>query len=35
MGYRRRIEVFRLLWDATGSEFDGHHELYEINYAGS
>ena len=25
----------KLLWDATGSEFGGRHELYERNYAGS
>ena len=25
----------KLMWDATGSEFGGRHELYERNYAGS
>ena len=30
-----RIKLMRLLWDATGTEFGGRHELYEMNYAGS
>ena len=30
-----RIKVMKLLWDATGSEFGGRHELYERNYAGN
>ena len=25
----------KLLWDATGTEFGGRHELYERNYAGN
>ena len=29
-----RIKVFKLLWDAIGTEFGGRHELYERNYAG-
>jgi 4-hydroxyphenylacetate 3-monooxygenase len=23
------------LWDASGTEFGGRHELYELNYAGN
>jgi 4-hydroxyphenylacetate 3-monooxygenase len=30
-----RIKVMKLLWDATGSEFGGRHELYERNYGGN
>lgn len=30
-----RIKLFKLLWDAIGSEFGGRHELYEHNYAGN
>ncbi|MEL6982693.1 MAG: 4-hydroxyphenylacetate 3-hydroxylase N-terminal domain-containing protein [Actinomycetota bacterium] len=30
-----RIKIMKLLWDATGSEFGGRHELYERNYAGN
>jgi len=30
-----RIKIMKLLWDATGSEFGGRHELYERNYAGA
>ena len=30
-----RIKLFKLLWDALGSEFGGRHELYERNYAGA
>ncbi len=30
-----RIKLMKLLWDATGSEFGGRHELYERNYAGN
>ncbi|WP_082166847.1 4-hydroxyphenylacetate 3-hydroxylase family protein [Nocardiopsis sp. RV163] len=30
-----RSKVMKLLWDATGSEFGGRHELYERNYAGN
>jgi len=29
-----RIKIMKLLWDATGTEFGGRHELYERNYAG-
>jgi 4-hydroxyphenylacetate 3-monooxygenase len=35
IGYRERIKVMKLLWDAIGSEFGGRHELYEMNYAGN
>ena len=30
-----RIKVFKLMWDAIGTEFGGRHELYERNYAGA
>ena len=30
-----RIKLFKLIWDAVGTEFGGRHELYEINYAGN
>ena len=33
--HRERIKLMKLLWDATGTEFGGRHELYERNYAGS
>ena len=32
--YDERIKILKLLWDATGTEFGGRHELYERNYAG-
>lgn len=35
IGYKERIKIMKLLWDAIGSEFGGRHELYEINYAGN
>lgn len=35
VGYRERIKLMKLLWDATGTEFAGRHELYERNYAGN
>ena len=35
IGYKERIKVMKLLWDAIGTEFGGRHELYERNYAGS
>jgi len=35
IGYKERIKIMKLLWDAIGSEFGGRHELYERNYAGS
>jgi 4-hydroxyphenylacetate 3-monooxygenase len=30
-----RVKVFKLLWDAIGTEFGSRHELYELNYAGA
>jgi aromatic ring hydroxylase len=30
-----RIKLFKLLWDAVGSEFGSRHTLYERNYGGS
>jgi 4-hydroxyphenylacetate 3-monooxygenase len=30
-----RVKLMKLVWDATGSEFGGRHELYERNYAGN
>lgn len=30
-----RMKIMKLIWDATGSEFGGRHELYEHNYLGS
>jgi 4-hydroxyphenylacetate 3-monooxygenase len=35
IGYKERIKVMKLLWDAIGTEFGGRHELYETNYAGN
>jgi 4-hydroxyphenylacetate 3-monooxygenase len=35
IGYRERIKIMKLLWDALGTEFGGRHELYEMNYAGN
>jgi 4-hydroxyphenylacetate 3-monooxygenase len=35
IGYKERIKVLKLLWDAIGTEFGGRHELYEMNYAGN
>jgi 4-hydroxyphenylacetate 3-monooxygenase len=29
-----RVKLFKLAWDAIGSEFGARHELYELNYAG-
>ena len=34
IGYKERIKIMKLLWDAIGTEFGGRHELYERNYAG-
>ena len=31
----QRIKLFKLIWDAIGTEFGGRHELYEINYSGN
>ena len=30
-----RVKLFKLIWDALGSEFGGRHELYERNYSGN
>jgi 4-hydroxyphenylacetate 3-monooxygenase len=30
-----RVKLMKLLWDATGTEFGGRHELYERNYSGN
>jgi 4-hydroxyphenylacetate 3-monooxygenase len=35
IGYRERIKIMKLLWDAVGTEFGGRHELYELNYTGN
>jgi 4-hydroxyphenylacetate 3-monooxygenase len=35
IGYKERIKIMKLLWDAIGTEFGARHELYEMNYAGS
>ena len=35
IGYKERIKIMKLLWDAIGTEFGGRHELYELNYAGN
>jgi 4-hydroxyphenylacetate 3-monooxygenase len=31
----QRIKLFKLIWDAIGTEFGGRHELYERNYSGN
>jgi 4-hydroxyphenylacetate 3-monooxygenase len=35
MSAEERIKLFKLVWDAIGTEFGGRHELYERNYAGN
>jgi 4-hydroxyphenylacetate 3-monooxygenase len=35
IGYKERIKIMKLLWDAIGTEFGGRHSLYETNYAGN
>lgn len=30
-----RVKLLKMVWDATGTEFGGRNELYEINYAGN
>ncbi len=30
-----RIKLFKLIWDAVGTEFGARHEWYEINYSGN
>src|SRR5213594_4781125 len=32
---QERIKLFKLVWDAIGTEFGGRHELYERNYSGN
>ena len=32
---QERIKLFKLVWDAIGTEFAGRHELYERNYSGN
>jgi 4-hydroxyphenylacetate 3-monooxygenase len=31
----QRVKLFKLVWDAIGSEFGARHELYERNYSGT
>lgn len=35
IGYRERIKIMKLLWDAVGTEFGGRHELHQRNHAGN
>ena len=30
-----RVKLMKLMWDATGTEFGGRHQLYERNYFGN
>jgi len=30
-----RVKLFKLVWDALGTEFGSRHEWYEINYSGN
>ena len=30
-----RIKLYKLIWDAIGTEFGGRHEIYERNYSGN
>jgi hypothetical protein len=30
-----RVKLFKLAWEATGSEFAGRHQQYEMFYAGA
>lgn len=30
-----RVKLFKLIWDAVGSEFGGRHAWYEVNYSGN
>jgi aromatic ring hydroxylase len=30
-----RVKLFKLIWDAVGTEFGSRHEWYEINYGGN
>jgi paerucumarin biosynthesis protein PvcC len=29
------IKLFKLIWDAVGSEFGGRHAWYEVHYSGN
>ena len=31
----QRVKLFKLIWDAIGTEFGGRHEIYERNYSGN
>src|SRR5213594_3025206 len=31
----QRVKLFKLVWDAIGTEFGARHELYERNYSGN
>ncbi|SMF99285.1 4-hydroxyphenylacetate 3-hydroxylase family protein [Burkholderia singularis] len=31
----QRIKLFKLIWDATGSEFGSRHSVYETHYSGN
>jgi 4-hydroxyphenylacetate 3-monooxygenase len=31
----QRVKLFKLIWDAIGTEFGGRHALYERNYSGN
>ena len=35
VGAAERIKLFKLVWDAVGSEFAGRHHQYEMFYAGA
>ncbi|GAB7006455.1 4-hydroxyphenylacetate 3-hydroxylase N-terminal domain-containing protein [Nocardioides sp. AN3] len=35
VGAEDRIKLFKLVWDAVGSEFAGRHQQYEMFYAGA
>ncbi|MDQ0163062.1 4-hydroxyphenylacetate 3-hydroxylase family protein [Bacillus alveayuensis] len=32
---KERVKLYKMIWDAIGSEFGSRHELYEINYGGN
>lgn len=31
----QRVKLFKLIWDAIGTEFGARHALYELNYSGN
>lgn len=35
VGSKDRVKLFKLAWDAIGSEFGSRHEQYEMFYAGA